>query len=41
MKEYALRKMLEKPEEGNDLLKQVYEGIKQEIKDFENTIYTY
>lgn len=41
MKEYALRKMLDEPKEGNDLLKKVYEGIKQEIKDFEHDIYTY
>lgn len=41
MEEYAIRKMLDEPKEGNDLLKQVYEGIKQEIKDFEHEIYTY
>lgn len=41
MKEYALRKMLDEPKEGNDLLQKVIEGIKQDIKNFEHDIYTY
>lgn len=41
MKEYGLRKMLEKPKEGNNMLMEVYNGIKEEIKDFEHEIYTY